>query len=77
MTRIIGQPVSAQTLRVIAAAREHFEPPVEIDVETGKTRCCVPTTTRRPFRSSEHAALQRALRPEEALKSPDRRLGRA
>ncbi|MHB1125117.1 MAG: hypothetical protein ACYC0T_20710 [Ramlibacter sp.] len=31
MIRIIGQRVSAQILPVIAAAREHFEPPVEID----------------------------------------------
>ena len=30
--------VSAQTLLVIAATREHFEPPIEIDVETGRAR---------------------------------------
>lgn len=69
---LIGRRVSAQTLRVIAEAREHFEPPVEIR----KARGCVPTTTRRVSRSSEHEALERALRPEEALKSPDRRRGR-
>ena len=77
MIRIIGQRVSAQTLLVIAATREHFEPPIEIDVETGKARGCGPTTTRRVSRSSEHGALERALRPEEALKSPDRRRERA
>lgn len=74
---LIGPRVSAQTLLVIAAARKHFEPLDEIDVETGKARGCVPTTTRRLFRSSERGALERALWPEEALKSPDRRRGRA
>lgn len=77
MIRIIGERVSAQTLLVIAASREHFEPLDEIDVETGKARGCVPTTTRRLFRSRERGALERALRPEEALESLDRRRGRA
>ncbi len=77
MIRIIGQRMSAQNLLVIAAVREHFELPVEIDVETGKARGCVPTTTRRVSRSSEHGALERALRAEEVLKSPDRWRGQA
>jgi hypothetical protein len=77
MIRVIGQRVSAQTLLAIAAAREHFEPPIEIDVETGRARGCVSATTRRVSRSSEHGALERAPRPDEARKSPDRRRGRA
>lgn len=74
---LIGQRMSAQPLLVIAAARERFEPPVEIDAETGKARSCAPTTTRRVSRSSEHESLERAPRREEALKSPDRRRERA
>jgi len=54
MIRIIGQRVIAQTLLVIAAARKRFELPIEIDVEPGRARGCVPTTAGRVSRSSEH-----------------------